>query len=62
MQLHVSTSVTGHQKDFPHQVRKSLNGSSVYEYYVVKSGYDENRLTKHNHSTAFQTQTDNVNY
>ena len=23
-----------------------------YEYYVVKSCYDENRLTKPNHSTA----------
>jgi len=28
------------------------NASSVYEYYVVQSGYDENRLTKPNHSTA----------
>jgi hypothetical protein len=25
---------------------------SVNEYYVIKSGYDENRLTKQNHSTA----------
>jgi len=28
------------------------NTSSVYEYYVIKSGYDEKRLTKQNHSTA----------
>jgi len=25
---------------------KVINASSVYEYYVVKSGYDENRSTK----------------
>jgi len=31
---------------------KVINASSVYEYYVVKSGYDENRLTKQNQSTA----------
>jgi len=31
---------------------KAINASSVYEHYVVKSGYDENRLTKQNHSTA----------
>ena len=36
--------LTGHQ-DFHHQVRKS-NTSSVYEYYVIKSGYDENRFNK----------------
>jgi len=30
-----------------------INASSVYEYYAVKSGYEEeNRLTKRNHSTA----------
>jgi len=27
---------------------KVINASSVYEYYAVKSGYDENRLTKQN--------------
>jgi len=25
---------------------------SINEYHVIKSGYDENRLTKQNHSTA----------
>jgi len=31
---------------------KLINASSVYEYYVIKNGYAENRLTKQNHSTA----------
>jgi len=32
---------------------KVTNASSVYEYYAVKSGYEEeNKLTKQNHSTA----------
>jgi len=31
---------------------KVINTSSVYEYYVIKSGYGKNRLTKQNHSTA----------
>jgi len=29
-----------------------INASWVNEYYVIKSGYDEYRLTKQNHSTA----------
>ena len=29
-----------------------VNTSSVYEYYVIEIGYDENKLTKQNHSTA----------
>ena len=37
-----------------------VKASSVYEYYVMKSGYDENRLTKQNHSTLLNT--DKVNY
>ena len=45
-------SLTGHQEDFPPIKFESYNASLVYEYYVVKSGYDENRLTKQNHSTA----------
>jgi len=40
---------------------KAINASSVNEYYVIKSGYDENRLTKQNHSTALEN-TDKVNY
>ena len=40
---------------------KIINTSSVYEYYAVKSSYDENRLTKQNHSTA-SVNTDKVNY
>jgi len=39
--------LTRHQEDFPHQVRKS----SVYECYVIKSGYEE-KIKKQNHSTA----------
>jgi len=31
---------------------RAINASSVYEYYVIEIGYDENRLTKQNHSTA----------
>ena len=42
--------LTEHQEDFTVKFEKS-NTSSVYEYYVIKSGYDENRLTKQIHST-----------
>jgi len=38
--------------EFSPSSSKVINASSVYKYYVVKSGYDENRLTKQNHSTA----------
>ena len=44
--------LTGHQDDFPLSSSKVINASSVYQYYVVKSGYDEIRLTNQNHSTA----------
>jgi len=44
--------LTGHQEDFPLSSSKVLNDSSVHKYYVIKCGYDENRLTKQNHSTA----------
>ena len=40
--------LTGHQE----ASSKVVNDSSVHEYYVIKSGYDENRLTKQNHSTT----------
>ena len=33
-------------------IKKVINTSTVYDYYVIKSGYYENRLTKQNHSTA----------
>ena len=46
--------LTGHQEDFPLSSSKVVNDSSVHEYYVIKSGYDENRLTKQNHSTTLQ--------
>jgi hypothetical protein len=29
-----------------------MNTSSVNEYYVINSGYENNRLTKQNHLTA----------
>ena len=29
-----------------------MNALSVYEYYVLKIGYEKNRLTIQNHSTA----------
>ena len=44
--IYMFQPLTGHH----HQVQKS-NTSSVYEYCVIVSGYDENRLTKQNHST-----------
>jgi len=49
--LHVATSdrTSG---GFSPSSSKVINASSVYEYYVIKSGYDEYRLTKQNHSTA----------
>jgi len=31
---------------------KVKNASLVHEYYVLKSGYDENRFTKQNNSTT----------
>ena len=37
--------LTGHKEDFHHQVRKS-NTMSVYEYYVIEMGYDENMKIK----------------
>jgi len=40
---------------------KVINDSSVHEYYVIRSGYDENRLTKQNHLTILLN-TDKVNY
>jgi hypothetical protein len=49
--LHVSTSYRTPRGFSPSS--KVINTSSVYEYYVIKSGYDEDRLTKQNHSTAF---------
>ena len=58
--LHVSTS-NRTPGGFPPS--KVINASSVYEYYVIKSGYGENRLTKQNHSTALlNTHTHKVNY
>ena len=42
--------LAGHRRIFAIKFEKS-NTSSVYEYYVIKSGYDENRLKKQNHST-----------
>ena len=47
--------LTGHQEDFPLSSLKVVKDSSVHEYYVIKSGYDENRLTKQNHSTLLNT-------
>ena len=44
--------LTGHQEDFPPSSLKVINYSSVQEYYVIKSGYDNNRLTEQNHSIA----------
>ena len=52
-QLHVSTSDRTPEGFSPSSL-KVINASSVYEYYVVKSGDDENRLTKQNHSTALE--------
>ena len=49
--LHVAIS-DGTPGGFAPSSSKVIDASSVYEYYVVKSGYDENRLTKQNHSTA----------
>ena len=49
VQIYMFRPLTGHQVDFPHQGHKHL---SVNEYYVIKIGYDENRLTKQNHSTT----------
>ena len=49
--LHVTTSDRT-PGGFSSSSLKVINAASVYEYYVVKSGYDENRLTKQNHSTA----------
>jgi len=31
---------------------KVINASSVYEYYVIKSVFEKNKLTKQTHSTA----------
>jgi hypothetical protein len=36
---------------------KVINASSVYEYYVIKSGYDENRLTKQTYLTTLLNRT-----
>jgi len=45
--------LTGHQEDFSLSSLKVINDSiSIPSYYVIKSGYHENRLTKQNHSTA----------
>ena len=49
--LHVSTS-NRTPGGFSPSSSKVIHTSSVYEYYAIKSGYDENRLTKQNHSTA----------
>ena len=50
--IYMFRPLTGHQEDFPSSSSKVINASSVHEYYVIKSGYDENRLTKQNHLTA----------
>ena len=49
--LHVSTS---HRTPggFSPSSSKVIHASSVYEYHVIKSGYDENRWIKQNHTTA----------
>jgi hypothetical protein len=57
--LHVSTSDRTLRGSSPSS-SKVINASSVYVYNIVKSGYDENRLTKQNHSTAFLN-TEKVN-
>ena len=58
--LHVSTSDRT-PGGFSPSSSKVINASSIYEYYVIKSGYDENRLTKQNHSKALLN-TDTVHY
>ena len=51
--LHVATSDRT-PGGFPLSSSKVVNDSSVHEYYVIKSGYDENRLTKQNYSKTLQ--------
>ena len=44
--------LTEHQEVFPVKFESHKRLISIHEYYVIKSGYDDNRLTKQNHSTA----------
>ena len=48
LHIYMLRPLTGHQEDFPLSSSKVVKDSSVHEYYVIKSGYDENRLTKQN--------------
>ena len=49
--LHVSASDRTPGGFYPSSL-KVINASSIYEYYVIKSVYEKNGLTKQNHSTA----------
>ena len=58
--LHVLTSDRT-PGGFSPSISKVINASLVYEYYIIKSGYEKNRLTKQTHSTALLNM-DIVNY